>query len=337
MKFGIFSFWENYADDDRRAFADQLAMVRLADRLEFDEVWLAEHHFNPFSLCPSIFMLASHVAAVTNQIRIGTAAVLLPFQDPIRTAEDVATIDLLSGGRFNLGVARGAPVPVQEKHFRVPAHVSRPMTVERLDAISRLLAEDHVSIDGTSVLFSDVTIHPKPVQRPVPIFVATNDKDFVTHAAKRGYGLLGAQGWAVDRLKQTMACYQAADPISPCRLTVLRPFFVATSSKRAHQLADEGIEAFAARMKGYVQPPPEPGQPESGATLNQLRANAIVGDPIEVLEGIQALMAEVPMASLIFRPAAIDGAENQRSVKLFAEQVRPFLNGMGAAGEGLRS
>lgn len=329
MRFGIFGFWENYDGNDRRAYERQISLLCHAEALDFDELWLAEHHFGPFSPCPSILVLAGHLAALTTRIRIGTAAVLLPYQDPIRIAEDAATVDLLSGGRFNFGVARGGPIPLQEKHFHVAPEDSRRMTIERLDAINRLLHEDRVSVSEQYVHFREVTIQPKPVQAKVPIFVATSDREFVLYAARQGYGLLGAQAWPVDLLKQLVALAQAGNPIGRCPLAVMRPFLVAKSSKQAHQLADAGIEAFAARMKGYAQPPAEPGRPESGAAFEHLKANAIVGDPIEVLERIQSLMADLPMTSLVFRPAAIDGVENRTSLSLFAEQVRPFLNGPG--------
>ncbi len=325
MNYGIFGFWENYEGDDRSAYERQISLVRHAENLGFDEVWLAEHHFGPFSPCPSILVLAGHLAALTTRIRIGTAAVLLPYQDPVRVAEDVATVDLLSGGRFNFGVARGGPIPLQEQHFRVAAEESRGITIERLEAIRRLLHEEHVSVQGKSVTLSDVTIRPKPRQAKVPIFIASSDRDFVSHAAQEGYGLLGAQAWPRERLTQLVATAREANPHGRCALTVLRPFFVSRSSKHAHLVADEGIETFSARMKGYVQPPAEPGRPEFHTALSQLRANAIVGDPIEVREAIQALAAEVPLTSLAFRPAAIDGAENHKSLRLFAEQVRPFL------------
>lgn len=325
MKFGIFSFWENYGDNDRQAYDRQLHLVSDAEELGFDEVWLAEHHFGRFSPCPSILLLAGHLAALTTRMRIGTAAVLLPYQDPIRTAEDVATVDLLSGGRFNFGVARGGPIPLQEQHFQVVRAESRAITIERLDAIRRLLHEDRVSVTGRSMRFSDVTIYPKPVQREIPIFIASSDRDFVAHAAKQGYGFLGAQAWPVSRLQDIVAIAREANPAGPCGLTVLRPLVVAKSSSHAHRLADEGLGAFSAKMQGYVQPPVEPGQERTGPDPQQLKANAIVGDPLEVREAIRNLSAQVPLTSLVFRPAALDEAVNRMSLRLFAEQVWPFL------------
>lgn len=325
MKFGLFAFWENYGDNDWQAYDRQLHLVSDAEELGFDEVWLAEHHFGAFSPCPSTLLLAGYLAGRTTRIRIGTAAVLLPYQDPIRVAEDVATVDLLSEGRFNFGVARGGPIPQQETHFRVEAAESRRMTIERLDAIHRLLHEDHVSVSAPSVCFSDVTIHPKPRQRPVPTFVATSDRDFVSYAAKQGYGFLGAQAWPVSRLQEIVAIAREANPEGSCSLTVLRPLVVAKSAAQAHHLADEGLGAFSAKMQGYVQPRAESGQERAGPDPQQLKANAIVGDPLEVREAIRTLSAQVPLSSLVFRPAAIDPTVNQMSLRLFAEEVWPFL------------
>jgi alkanesulfonate monooxygenase SsuD/methylene tetrahydromethanopterin reductase-like flavin-dependent oxidoreductase (luciferase family) len=91
MKFGVFCFYENYAGDFNQALSQQTALVKFVDQLEFDEAWLAEHHFN-HSAFALPFNAGAHLASVTETIRIGTAAVLLPFHDPVKIAEDLATL-----------------------------------------------------------------------------------------------------------------------------------------------------------------------------------------------------------------------------------------------------
>src|SRR6185312_1765652 len=83
-----------------------LSRIETMDRTGYDCVWLAEHHFNTYSVCPSINVMATHVAARTQRLRIGMAVSLAAFYNPLRLAEEVAMIDVLSGGRVNWGAGR---------------------------------------------------------------------------------------------------------------------------------------------------------------------------------------------------------------------------------------
>ena len=110
MKFGIIHDFRNPPQWRRsypelyHALLDQI--VRSED-LGYDNVWLAEHHFSTYSVCPSIHMMGTHIAARTSRLRIGTAVSLAPFYHPLRLAEEVALLDVLSEGRVNWGAGRG--------------------------------------------------------------------------------------------------------------------------------------------------------------------------------------------------------------------------------------
>ncbi|AFY50401.1 flavin-dependent oxidoreductase, F420-dependent methylene-tetrahydromethanopterin reductase [Nostoc sp. PCC 7524] len=93
MKTGLFCNYENHHQDARRGIFEQVALVRQAASLGFEEAWISEHHFNETNIRSSILVLMAHLAGVTSTIRLGTAAVLLPFHNPIRVAEDIATLD----------------------------------------------------------------------------------------------------------------------------------------------------------------------------------------------------------------------------------------------------
>src|SRR5579863_10596651 len=84
-----------------------LQRIEIMDRSGYDAVWLAEHHFSSFSVCPSVHMMGTMAAAQTEKLRIGTAVSLAPFYNPLRLAEEVALLDVLSGGRVNWGAGRG--------------------------------------------------------------------------------------------------------------------------------------------------------------------------------------------------------------------------------------
>ena len=81
--------------------------IQIMDQTGYDAVWLAEHHFNTYSVCPSVNVMAAHVASLTRTLRIGLAVSLAAFYNPLRLAEEVAMLDVLSGGRVNWGACRG--------------------------------------------------------------------------------------------------------------------------------------------------------------------------------------------------------------------------------------
>src|SRR5438128_3520987 len=98
-----FRDWQTEAE----VYAHALEEARLADELGFEAVWLAEHHFSAYGICPSLAVLAAAVARETSRVRIGTAVVIAPFAHPVRIAEEWAMIDILSGGRLEFGLGRG--------------------------------------------------------------------------------------------------------------------------------------------------------------------------------------------------------------------------------------
>ncbi|MBJ7532829.1 LLM class flavin-dependent oxidoreductase [Rhodomicrobium vannielii ATCC 17100] len=198
MRTGIFCVYENPRGDYRRCFDDQTALVKKAEALGFEEAWVAEHHFNPASASPSILPLLAYLAGVTSRVRIGSAAVLLAFRNPIQVAEDVATIDILSGGRFDFGVAKGGPFPAQNRHFHVDTKVSRDMTMESIELIERLFYEESVTFSGQYYSCEDVSLAPRPIQQPVPIYVTTTTEATIRLAAERGYSVMGGSPFPLD-------------------------------------------------------------------------------------------------------------------------------------------
>ena len=119
MRIGLFCTFENPQRDYRSAYAEQTGLVQLVEKLGFDDAWVAEHHFNPDAASASCLAVLAYLAARTTRIRLGSAASLLLFHNPTEIAEDAATIDILSGGRFDFGVAKGGPFPTQNKHFGI--------------------------------------------------------------------------------------------------------------------------------------------------------------------------------------------------------------------------
>ena len=129
MKFGLFSLFDFFQDrqDEGRYYQDTLDLVIRSEQLGFDSVWLGEEHFYSFGICPSPQLFLTALARETTTLRLGTAISLLPFENPLRKAEDFAMLDILSNGRLDFGAGRGIiPNILRASAFR-PRRVRRAM------------------------------------------------------------------------------------------------------------------------------------------------------------------------------------------------------------------
>ena len=109
MQFGLFTLFDFFPDRQNEVvyYKDTFDFVIQAEKLGFDSVWMGEEHFYSFGICPSPQLFLTALARETTRMRLGSAISLLPFENPLRKAEDFAMLDILSGGRLNFGVGRG--------------------------------------------------------------------------------------------------------------------------------------------------------------------------------------------------------------------------------------
>ena len=140
--------------------------ICFAEELGFDTVWLTEHHFSPYGR-PSVPAIAGHALANTSRIRISTAVVVLPFQHPLRVAEDWATLDHLGRGRVDVGVGRGNQ-PKEFAGFNLTLHEAEQRFSEALDIIRQAWTEESFSYDGEFWQFPELSVLPKPYTKPHP-------------------------------------------------------------------------------------------------------------------------------------------------------------------------
>src|SRR5436309_15715662 len=169
MKTGVLRFfsWPERRTDLAQVYARALERIETMDRTGYDAVWLAEHHFSSFSVCPSVHMMGMLAAARTSRLRIGTAVSLAPFYHPLRLAEEVALLDVLSGGRVNWGAGRGF-ARVGFPAFGVPPQESSSRFRETVEIVLRAWTDERLSFAGTHFNFHDVEVLPKPAQLPHP-------------------------------------------------------------------------------------------------------------------------------------------------------------------------
>lgn len=304
MRFGLFCTYENSRGDYAAAYREQAELVELVEKLGFDEAWVTEHHFNPSSPSSSPVALLANLAGRTKRLRIGSAAVLLPFHHPIRVAEDVATIDLLSGGRFNFGVAKGGPFPSQNKHFSVDPQTSRRKTLEALALIRKLLSEEDVRFLGEFYQTDGVSIAPKPLQSPVPIFIATSTLDLVKVAAEDGHAVMNGPPFPLETVRQVVDCYREAARGAGPRLVLARFLHVAPTHERAVEEARPLLQPFVERMAkstAAIQP-----EWTSWFELERLMRDSLIGTAEEIKQRVALLQAEIGVESLLLKPLSPD-------------------------------
>ena len=170
MKFGLFIL-PSWPDQDTaqqsRAYGEAIEQIQLAEELGFDSVWLAEHHFTRFGICPLALSFAHFVAAKTKTIRVGTGVSVLTFHNPIFLAEETAMLDVLSNGRLDFGVGRGQVV-YEYGNLGVDYQTRTQRFQEIVDIIIGLWSAPNFSFHGDFYHLDDMTIAPTPIQRPHP-------------------------------------------------------------------------------------------------------------------------------------------------------------------------
>jgi natural product biosynthesis luciferase-like monooxygenase protein len=171
---------------------EQIGLMEAAEGLGFDSLWPAEHHFSEYGFCASPALTLAAVARQTSRIRLGTGVVVLPFNHPLRVAEDYAMLDLLSGGRVELGVGRGYQ-PLEFQGYGIDQTRSREIFDESLEVIRRAWTEERLDFEGEHFQFHDVEVRPKPLQKPhPPIWLAALSPESYAKAGQQGFNLLCA-------------------------------------------------------------------------------------------------------------------------------------------------
>jgi alkanesulfonate monooxygenase SsuD/methylene tetrahydromethanopterin reductase-like flavin-dependent oxidoreductase (luciferase family) len=192
LKVGILQFfsWPGRVGELSAVYARALDRILTMDRSGYDAVWLAEHHFTSFSVCPSPHMLAALAAERTSRLRIGTAVSLAVFYHPLRLAEEIALLDTLSAGRVNWGAGRGF-AREEFDAFQIRPEKSADRFREAVEIVSKAWTTDRLTFRGKYFSFHDVKLLPKPCQSPHPLtWIAASSEPEIEWAASRGFSIL---------------------------------------------------------------------------------------------------------------------------------------------------
>jgi len=325
MRLGLFLNFEHGAESGAETFRAQADLAVKAEALGYDELWVSEHHFNHFSQSGSTLPLMAYLAARTSKIRIGSAAILLPLHDPIRVAEDLATIDIVSGGRLDLGLARGGPFPVQYDHFGIVAEDARDQSQEGTDFLLRLLSEENVSFQGRWYKSEGLTIWPRLVQKSLPIWVASSTKETILEAGKRGWGLMAGHGASPAKITDLAEIYKSGAASTPAPdFMVLRNTCIADTDQEALDLAMPAIERFIRGMRPMFASATPPDAPIPSSSIDGFLAHALIGSPETCRRKLRELCSSAPVTSIVLKQTWIDPSRSEDIIRRFRTEVMPL-------------
>lgn len=328
MKFGVLQFfsWTRRVPLET-VFERAMQRIEVMDEGGYDAVWLAEHHFNTYSICPSVTLMATHVAARTKRIRVGTAVTLAGFYHPLRLAEELAMVDILSGGRLNWGAGRGFD-PLEFRTFAVPVEESSDRFRECVEIVLAAWSHERVEYAGKFWQFSGVEVLPKPLQQPhPPVWLAATSPESIRRAAERGYTILmdpHASHGEIGRKRQLyrQELEAAGYSLAGREIPMARLIAIADSDAEARAVAYEGarwtVGAYANPTKNALG-----GGIDTKAEMDPVEryVNEVIisGTPDRVVDQLQQLREEIGLEYLMCAPLS------HRSFELFTERVLPRL------------
>jgi alkanesulfonate monooxygenase SsuD/methylene tetrahydromethanopterin reductase-like flavin-dependent oxidoreductase (luciferase family) len=283
------------AADHRDTLCRAVSYARAAEAAGFDGVWLAEHHFISYGVCPSAVTLAGYVLGRTTRVEVGTAAAILSNRHPVALAEEAALLDAVSGGRFRLGVARGGPW-VDLEVFGSGLDRFTDGFAESLDLLlATLSGQATVRADGRFFRFREVPVVPRPAG-PLPVWVAATSAGTVDLAAGRGLPLLlgmhdddAAKAAMLDRYARG-AADAGREPAGVAHASA-HLAYVADTVAAAEQALRRPLASWLARTREYVRLDGRPGQRDLDAYVAHLLAVHPVGPPRHCVERLTATLA----------------------------------------------
>jgi alkanesulfonate monooxygenase SsuD/methylene tetrahydromethanopterin reductase-like flavin-dependent oxidoreductase (luciferase family) len=334
----------------RQRYRDTIEQAVHAERLGFESVWPVEQHFNPrisVLSCPTLLLAA--IAERTQTLRLGTGIVQLPLSHPLRIAEELATLDVLSAGRVELGVGRGGN-PLQFAGFGASAHESRERLAEGLQLIQRAWTQDRCWFAGKYYDAKDISLAPRPIQWPhPPIRVAANSIDTAKWAGEEGYSILCATNInPLPKLRALLGAYHDARRAAghpearPDDITLLMPVHVAPSDDQARRELEPSVRNFSQLAAALMAKVAESSAHDAERTrllhavshLSQLDV-ATVQDSMGAIGSPQTCRSRLQQIRSEFNPGRIicwfdfgglvSHAQVVRSMQDFADSVMPHV------------
>tara|TARA_B100001105_G_scaffold191266_1_gene155461 strand:- start:378 stop:1439 length:1062 start_codon:yes stop_codon:yes gene_type:complete len=347
VEFGIFlEFPVREGGTEKEAFDESFVLVNEAEKLGVDSLWLAEYHFSPGRVMASPITILSNIAARTERIRLGTAVMLLPLANPVRVAEEVATLDLVSGGRVEFGIGRGT-FPNVHEGFNSPFSESRGRFEESLEIIIKAWTNETFSFEGEFYNLKDLTVTPKPYQEPhPPVRVGVTSAESFMTTGRLGYDILinPSRVFTLAGLKPEIDGYHQAwkdaGHAGRGKVGLRVPVYLSDDPKKAY---DEPMESalfsmgrLSDRVASYAKYGGTTGNwGQEAETVKNMsyddwfRDKVAYGTPEAVTEKLNSLTEELGLDQIMFEVNfgnKIDLDKQVNTLRLMMEQVVPNLN-----------
>jgi alkanesulfonate monooxygenase SsuD/methylene tetrahydromethanopterin reductase-like flavin-dependent oxidoreductase (luciferase family) len=347
MDIGLFFLMQRDEQWSERAVYDSaLEQMLAAEPLGYHSVWIAEHHFNDYGLCPAPPVLASFVAARTTTLRLGMGVSLLPLHHPVDLAESLAVLDVVSGGRLDVGIGRGGTLQDYQT-FQADRAEARARVEEGIALIQQSWSGGPFDFQGRFHSAERVHVRPRPVQRPhPPLFIACNSEDSVRSAARLGLPTLSSFFVPVDELQRRHQLYRALAHEagrSPREIEALEARSWGMRVVHVAPTREEALRAVEAPFMGYQQKMAILRSDSTGGTvpdsfdrrLLRLRPFEeylatgwmLLGTADDVREGLQQYREATGYRRVLLL-MALPGLSTElalRSMRLFAEKVAPAM------------
>lgn len=327
MKFGIFGGVNELpggGEGQAEAYRRYIDTVLEAEALGYYSSFLVEHHFSGTGQVSASLSLLAHLAALTSRIRLGTAVVVLPWHNPVLVAEEVATVDLLSDGRFDFGVGKG--YRYNEFHgFCLPIEEAGARFEEAMAVIRKAwAAEGRFSHHGERWRFEDIVIEPEVTQKPhPPLWLAAGRPDSLRYAAAEGYNLMLDQFQTVEVILERLDIYKKALAESgrdydPMGVAVARGMAIVHDQAEREAAIDRRIRMLEV-MNAYGRSPD--GKAKSSMVSDDdlrkaTREGALIGTAAEVIDRLEGMRARGVGYVLL-------STRDREALRRFAAEVMP--------------
>src|SRR5260221_4485253 len=334
MRFGLFGGARTDPGEqasDSRIYTDYIDYICEAEALGFHSVFLVEHHFTGFGQISATLNVLTYLAAKTTRMRLGTAVLVLPWHNPALLAEQAATLDLLSNGRFDFGIGKG--YRWGEFHgFCIPMEEAEERYQETVAFLRKAWTTTAASANqGKYWDYEDVVIEPAPVQKPhPPLWVGAQSPNSICFAAENNFHLLLGQAGSPETVAEGISIYrravEAQGRVYDASMVGLTRALHIAYTEAEREKARELRATFMANVQSLSLSPtgesPTLGRPRklmSRAEMDELtERDALIGRPDEIIKRLQRLQAGGLDYVMV-----IDFAGSLDHLRLFAREVMP--------------
>jgi len=338
MDIGTFLLMQSpSARSSQEIYARGVELSQAAESLGYRNVWMAEHHFSTYGYLSRPLQLATYVAAKTTRIRVGTAVIVVPLHHPLVVAEEIAMLDVLSGGRADIGLGRGYQ-PYEFERFGLKLDEGRQRWDESVDIIVKSFEGKPFTYHGKHFQIPETSLFPTTMQTPhPPVWIVAQSPDALVGAIRRGFNVLtGGFGVSVARLTEFGKLFakviEEAKPARKPHVGVQRAVYVAESDADAREAAEQArwnmrvtLSLRAQKEKveaGRAIAIPGDNEPD----IEDLIENyLLIGKPETCIRQIKRLQEAVGMThfNCSFWLGDMDQKRVLRSMERFAKDVMP--------------